>query len=709
MKGLLALPIKFLCTLLLAGIASQSLFAQVPANSEQARVAGFFPAKNLMTIGVYYYPEQWPATDWGRDLANIKKLGFEFTHFAEFAWTYIEPSENNFDFAWLDSAIALAQKAGLRVILCTPTAAPPAWMGEKYPEIYLVDEKGRRREHGNRANQSVTNEKYLQYADRVVAALAQRYGHNPNVMGWQVDNEPGATADYSPSARRAFQQWLQARYGTIDSLNQAWVGSFWSTRYDSFSQIGIPNTSIYVEDKLSPHTVLDFKRFTADAQAAFINRQADTLHKYIGPNQWVTTNYTNVVYDADPRRSAKLDFTSFTMYPVNGTNIAGGNSFRTGSPYKIAEATAYYRSIKGVTGVMELQPGQVNWAPINPQPIPGAVHMWLLHAFAGGCSFACTYRYRHPLGSSEMYHDGIVGTDGVTLENGGKEFVQAIGDMKKLRANYDGNSQMPAAMAKRKTAFLWDHENLWDLENQPQTTAWDTWGYRNKFTAAVKSTAAPVDFISETDNFEAYPFLVAPAYQLVSQTLVDKWVAYVQNGGHLILSCRTGQKDKNGHFFAGKLATHILPLIGADLEFFDMLVPGVTGNVKSGQANYTWNTWAEILSPHAGTKVLATYANQFYAGKAAAITRRMGKGSVTYIGVQSLDGTLERDIIRSVYKDAGVAVEDLPAGVYMEWRDGFFTAVNYIQNQVKVPIAKVSHILVGANPLKQGQAVVWKP
>ena len=117
----------------------------------------FFDKADLMQIGVYYYPEQWPREQWDRDLKNIKKLGFEFTHFAEFAWTYMEPEEGKYDFKWLDEAMAIAEKEGLKVILCTPTPTPPAWMGDKYPEIYLVDSKGNRRQHGNRANISVTN------------------------------------------------------------------------------------------------------------------------------------------------------------------------------------------------------------------------------------------------------------------------------------------------------------------------------------------------------------------------------------------------------------------------------------------------------------------------------------------------------------------------------------------------------------------------
>jgi beta-galactosidase len=685
-----------------------TFFNSNPICAQAQTAQRFFPKADLMKIGVYYYPEQWPQNQWERDLNNIKKLGFEFTHFAEFAWTFLEPKEGQYDFKWLDDALALAEKAGLKVILCTPSPCPPAWMGEKYPEIYLVDANGRRREHGNRANISVSNKKYNQFVAQIVTALGKRYGQNKNIMGWQIDNEPLATPDFSPSAKQAFHAWLKTKYGTIEKLNEAWIGSFWSTRYDNFEQIVMPNVEIYVEDKLSPHTILDFKRFTADAQAAFLNNQADILRKYIHPNQWITTNYTNVIYEADPRRTDKMDFVSYTMYPVSGKNILGGNNFRIGNPYKISEANDYYRAINGVTGVMELQPGQVNWASINPQLQPGTVHMWLMQTFGGGSSFACTYRYRHPLGSSEMYHDGIVGTDGVTLSTGGKEFVQAIEDMKNLRTHYDPLSKMPKNIADRKTAFLWNHENLWDLENQKQTSAWDTWAHRNIYSSAVKSTGAPMDFINETTDFSQYPFMIAPAYQLIDEKLVAKWTQYVRNGGHLILSCRTGQKDKNGHFFEAKWHAPIVPLIGADVKFFDMLVPDVNGKINTETNTFEWNTWADILTPKQGTEVLATYADQFYNGKAAVVTRKLGKGSVTYIGVESKDGSLERQIVRTIYNRASVQIEDLPKGVFVEWRDGFYVGVNYTNEPIKLVIPEGSRILVGENPLQSARAVVWK-
>ena len=435
----------------------------------------------------------------------MAELGFEFTHFGEFAWAFFEPSDGKFDFAWLDRAVDLAARAGLKVILCTPTPCPPAWLGEKYPEIYLVGGDGRRLEHGTRANGSLANDVFVRYTKRIVTELGRRYGQDPRVWGWQLDNEPYAPPDYSPSARLKFQAWLERKYGTIEKMNAAWGGEFWSTKYDSFAQVLIPNEGLFGEDALSPHALLDFRRFTADTQADYLHLQYDILRGLVRPEQWITTNYMNVTDLADPRRTDRLDFISFTMYPVRGEKNLGELGFRLGTPYRLAFAVDYFRSFKGVTGVMELQPGQVNWARINPQPEPGAVRMWLWHAFGGGLSFACTYRFRQPLYGSELYHAGIVGPDGVTPSRGGLEFARVIAEMKELRKLYDPAARMPDRVAARRTAFLWSHDVMWDLEIHKQTALWDTWDHRFKMMAAVKAAGAPLDYIGEDRRFLGLP------------------------------------------------------------------------------------------------------------------------------------------------------------------------------------------------------------
>jgi beta-galactosidase len=187
-----------------------------------------------MQVGVYYYPEHWPETQWARDLDTMKELGFEFTHVGEFAWAFMEPEEGRFDFAWLDRFLDLAGKRGIKVILCTPTPCPPSWMAVEYPGIFLWDENYKAREHGSRGNNALSDSTYLYFCDRIVSELGGRYGRDPRVWGWQLDNEPGAPQDYSPSAQENFRFWLKEKYKTAEGVNQAWGAQFWSLKYGSF-------------------------------------------------------------------------------------------------------------------------------------------------------------------------------------------------------------------------------------------------------------------------------------------------------------------------------------------------------------------------------------------------------------------------------------------------------------------------------------------
>jgi beta-galactosidase len=226
--------------------------------------------------------------------------------------------------------------------------------------------------------------------------------------------------------------------------------------------------------------------------------------------------------------------------------------------------------------------------------------------------------------------------------------------------------------------------------------------------AAAKAHGAPLDYVGEEDWFDRYPFLIVPAYQLVDAALVEKWRRYAEGGGHLILTCRTGQKDKNGQLPEAPWAGMIAPLIGAEVEMFDGLLADGRGRVRMDGAGYEWNRWADVLKPREGTEAVAAYADQFYAGKPAVVTRRLGRGTVTYIGVDTLDGRLEKDVLRKVYGRAGAEIENYPPGVYVEWRDGFFVAVHYSSAAFVVPVRPGSAIIVGSNPLPPAGVLVWR-
>jgi beta-galactosidase len=248
----------------------------------------FFPAKDLTTVGVYYYPEHWDESQWERDFKNMADMGFEFTHFAEFAWAQLEPEEGKFDFAWLDKSLALAAKYNLKVILCTSTATPPVWLVRKHPDVLATDEDGRQMDHGARQHATFSSNYYRQYSMHLIEELAKRYGNDKRVIGWQLDNEPRRFLDYGSDAVSRFRDWLKAKYKTIDAVNKAWGNNFWSGTYTSFDEINIPKHSQW---GMNLHQRLDHYRFADSETASFLDEQAKVLRKYTSKDQYITSNY----------------------------------------------------------------------------------------------------------------------------------------------------------------------------------------------------------------------------------------------------------------------------------------------------------------------------------------------------------------------------------------------------------------------------------
>lgn len=666
----------------------------------------WFNDKDLTLTGAYYYPEHWEESQWERDLKQMHELGFEFTHFAEFAWAQLEPQEGVYDFSWLDRAVALAAKYDLKVVMCTSTATPPVWLSRKYPEILLKSEDGTVQDHGARQHASFASPVYRKLAYRMIEELARHYGNDSRIIGWQLDNEPAVQFDYNQAAEEAFREFLKEKYHhNIQELNAAWGTAFWSEVYSQFEEITLPKTA---QMFMNHHQILDYRRFAAKQTNDFLNEQCRLIKKY-AKNQWVTTNYIPDYDKGHIGGSKDLDFVSYTRYMVYGDNEGiGRRGYRVGNPLRIAMANDFFRPVNGTYGVMELQPGQVNWGSINPQPLPGAVRLWLWSVFAGGSDFICTYRYRQPLYGTEQYHYGIVGTDGVTVTPGGREYEQFMKEIRSLRKDYRPKEDKPETYLKRKTAILWNPENYWSIDRQKQNATWNTFAHVDKYYRTLKSYAAPVDFISEEKDFSQYPVMIVPAYQLADKELVARWKKYVEEGGNLVLTCRTAQKDRFGRLPEAPFGSMIDELTGNHMEFYDLLLPQDPGQVKMNGKVYTWSTWGEILQPGASNEVWATYTNEFYEGKPAVTFRKLGKGSVTYIGVDSSDGALERQVLDKLYSRLQIEVMNLPYGVTMEYRNGLGIVLNYSDQPYQFALPQGAKVLIGTPNIATAGVLVFK-
>jgi beta-galactosidase len=300
-------------------------------------------------LGTAWYPEQWPESRWDADLELMQKAGINMVRVGEFAWSRMEPQDGQYDLDWLDRAVAAAGRHGIYTVIGTPGAAPPAWLTQKYPETLRTMEDGRKDQHGNREQFNWANPKYLEKTRLMAEQLAKRFGHNPWVIGWQIDNEYG-NISFDDATKAQFQDWLKARYGTLDNLNTRWTTSYWSETYSNWNQVPI-------ETKYgNPGLLLSWKRFVSDTWRAYQKNQLDVIRPN-SAHQFITTNMMGWFDGYDHYTvSQDLDLASWDDYVGTGHL----DPYRNGAAHDLTRGF-----LRKNFWVMETQPGSVNWAKVN--------------------------------------------------------------------------------------------------------------------------------------------------------------------------------------------------------------------------------------------------------------------------------------------------------------------------------------------------------
>ena len=613
---------------------------------------------SALLLGVCDYPEHVSPTLWPDFARQQRELGLSFVRLAEFAWSRMEPRPGEYDWAWLDEAIEVAAAEGLKVVLCTPTAAPPAWLVQAHPEILPVGRDGRVKAFGSRRHYDPASPVFREHSRRITRALAQRYGQHPAVIGWQTDNEFGwgdTAQTYTPAARSAFQSWLQARYGTLDALNTAWGNVFWSMEYSDWAQIPLPGQAVAA---CSPSHTLDFMRFTSGVLASFQAEQIEILRE-CSPGRFVTHNFMGFFSAYDHYELSRgLDFASWDSYPT-GTLTAIGEwqvmepevavkYARTGHP----DITAFNHDVyRGLTGqghwIMEQQCGQIDWAPSNPLPASGAVALWTAQAWAHGADGVAYFRWQAATMAQEQLHSGLVRHDG-TPDRGYAE-VQGI--------EADAYPLVPVV---NRVAVLHDYESLWAYNAQPHAAGMNYWAQTFAYYRALRSLGVDVDIVHPDADLTRYAVIVAPALTVMTLERARHLEAAATHA-QLVFGPRTALRQHSGRAQDGGGAGPLAELLGVRPLNFDSLPAGLTQEVTLGEGAHAAWLWAETYAPQ-DAQVLATYAGGPLDGHAA-VTRR---AHVTVIGAHS--DTLIQGVLGDVLHDAGIEVTPLPEGVRISRR-----------------------------------------
>jgi len=570
-------------------------------------------------LGAAFFPEHHPRETWREYVELLSAANLSFVRMAEFTWDKMEPREGKFDFEWLDTAWGMLWEKGIRVILCTPTAVPPRWACDRYPDILPVLEDGKTYGFGVRRYTCPTSPSYRRLTARLAGELARHYGHNPQLLAWQIDNEFGHPFCFCERCRRQFQDWCRARFGTIQRFNDELVTQFWGQTVTDFAEIDLPNTSP------SPSRWLMYHHFVSDMTIACFREQIDELRK-ARTSAPITTNMMITWYGYDHEGMGRHlnviagDHYGLSSLPLFGTRF-------TNEMF----STAFLRGIRH---------GQPNWF-LEFQPcgaLPGMIRWEALTQVGLGAELIDYFRFDTCASGDERDHYGIVG---VHRQPGRDyaEITQVAGDLRQARDVLDGSAPQPA-----KVAFLYTFANHCEFARYPKSAEFSGPcgnGYSlhlsRHFQALAQQNIA-CDLVYPEDDFSAYAVIVAPALYILPRALAEKLAAFVTAGGTLLLSSFSGLADE----FA---KIRDIPVPGPLGEVFGIQVRNYMGTredagpisiIPTGKLDFTPLVdvrWIDEVLPQVDdVQVLGRFANPFFDGVAAITRRPYGKGWAYYLG-----------------------------------------------------------------------------
>ena len=559
-------------------------------------------------IGCCYYPEHWDDENMEYDLDRIKALGFNIIRMGEFAWSMYEPAEGQYDFSFLRKAVEYAGKIGLDVILGTPTAAPPKWLIDKYPEVLARTDEGIVMAHGSRQHHNHTSEIYLECCKKITEEMLKAFCDCKNVIGWQIDNELNChrKESYSEADDIAFRKWLENKYGTVENLNKAWGTRFWSLEFDDFSRVECPRKT---PTHMNPSLKTDYYMFLSDAAINYAYIQTEIIRKYM-PDAFITHNgyFDNIDYRELTDKC--LDIMSFDSYPAFRENL--GKTQSRMSCYKLALTRSC--SEKFIITEQQAGPGgQLSY--LLPTPLPGQIRLWVYQSIAHGAMGVLYFRYRTALFGCEQLWYGIHDHDGEENYRS-REIKQISEELNRVGDIFCNN------LLKTEVGIYDDYQNL-SCEKTECFVKNDNWEIFN----SLNMNNIHADFINFNDDFSKYKVVIFPHVAIADETLSKKIEEFTQNGGVAIISARSGVKDKNAHYRPMKAPGVFRNIAGCRVDWFTALSTYDKQSVVFDNKEYKVDNYYEMLEAENGD-IVGRYTEGFCKEKGAVCKN----GNVYYVG-----------------------------------------------------------------------------
>jgi beta-galactosidase GanA len=665
----------------------------------------------------------------------MRDNNISFVRVNEFDWTVLEPREGEYNFTVLDRTLGLFQKYDIQAIVGTPTAAPPNWLTEKY-SVDFVDRTNTTLLFGSRRHYSFSSFDYREQSQKITRKLAERYGNHPAIVGWQLDNEFGChdtVRSYDKDAKTRFRTWLQKKYTTIEKLNERQGRVFWSSQYISFETVEPPFLEVYTNNEA--HT-LDWYTFSSDMVIEFAKEQTDILREY-APTHAITTNFMVMYTDFDHHKfnqEVGIDISTFDSYPLAGTGAVPLSDaemtdyLRTGVPDLQAMQHALYRGVSGIAygqtsgpfGVMEMQPGVLNWNQYRVSPLEGMVRLWTHETFAASGDLVNYFRWRQVPYAQEQTLSGLFVSDN-SPDQGFEELqLFAQQDLPILQ------SQNITTAGQADVALVFDYTSHWVWAIEPYSGSWSVKdaGYTDSgvkytdliyaFYSALRRLGLSVDIISPEQSLSGYKMVVVPSLPIIPE-IFDQSLAVFQ--GSVVLGPHTGSRTPDFAYVPG-----LNPSAGTIRSRLPMRVTRVEtpptyagSSVSYSGTTYNisgWEEWVSCSRGNSSSNVTATYMSPHRPGKPAVCSAEDMHYIAFSPSIELLVSYLGDVAARAGIKDVtgrDVAKEnDLGSTLRLARRGNLLWAINYGWEAQTPPDVDGELIVGDVGDVPAAGLLVWK-
>lgn len=627
---------------------------------------------NKIPYGGDYNPEQWPEEVWEEDMRLLHKAGIDIVTLNVFSWAALQPNETTYDFTRLDKIMKLVKENDLKVCMATSTGAHPAWMAKKYPDILRVEFNGIKRKFGGRHNSCPSSPTYQKYAVKLTEKLATRYGAYDNIVAWHVSNEFGGEC-YCENCEKAFQVWLQEKYGTLEKLNTAWNTAFWGHTFYEWDEIVVPDmrSEHFAYDRTMFQGIsLDYRRFQSDAMLHCYELERDVIKKIL-PEAAVTTNLMGFYKPLDYFKWAKsMDFVSWDNYPSNEDSYA-----------KIAMSHDLMRGIKGGEpfALMEQTPSVTNWLPYNALKRPGVMRLWSYQAVAHGADTVMFFQMRRTVGACEKYH-------GAVIDHAGHENTRVFREIAALGEELAQIGKRTMGMrTASKIGLVFDWDNWWSVEYSAGPSC--ELRYRDeigRYYETLRRMNYDVDIISPEDDLEQYKIVIAPVLYMVKGDTDEKIRRFVKEGGTFLTTFFSGYVQENDLVTLGGYPGKLRDILGIWVEEEDALPEDVQNEFSYKGQKYPAKLLCDLIHLE-GAKQLDDdgYGTDFYQGMPVITCNSYGKGKAIYVATAS-DEDFYRSFLQDICTEKEVfPVLEVPAGVEVTSRENDSERAYFLLNHEK--------------------------